>query len=112
VSSYSAATPSNRSIDQWFNPAAFSIPAPFTYGTSARNALFGPGLFSWDAGVFKAIRITERVRSTFRAELFNATNHTSFGLPATNLSVPASVGRITSTSVAARTVQFGLRLDF
>jgi hypothetical protein len=112
VSSYGAATPSNRSIDQWFNPAAFSIPAPFTYGTSARNALFGPGLFSWDAGVFKAIRITERVRSTFRAELFNATNHTSFGLPATNLSVPASVGRITSTSVAARTVQFGLRLDF
>ncbi len=106
------ATPANRSIDQWFSTAAFSIPQPFTSGTSARNALFGPGLFSWDAGIVKAIPTTERIRTTFRAELFNATNHTSLGLPATNLSVPATVGRITGTSAGARTVQFGMRVDF
>jgi hypothetical protein len=39
---------SNRSINQWFNPAAFAVPAPFTYGNSARNLLFGPGYFNWE----------------------------------------------------------------
>jgi hypothetical protein len=112
VVSYAQATPSNRSIDQWFSPAAFSVPQPFTYGTSARNPLWGPGLFSWDMGIFKSITIRERIRSTFRAEAFNATNHASFSNPAANLSVPSTAGRITSTSVAARTIQFGLRVDF
>jgi hypothetical protein len=112
VIGYSQATPSNRSIDQWFNPAAFSIPQPFTYGTSARNPLWGPGLCTWDSGLFKSFTIRERIRSTFRAEAFNTTNHTSFSNPATNLSIPSTVGRITGTSVAALTIQFGLRVDF
>ena len=112
VISYSQANPSNRSIDEWFNPAAFAIPQPFTFGNSARNALWGPGLFTWDAGIFKSTPISEKIRSTFRVELFNATNHPNFTNPASDLSDPSSVGQITSTSVPARTVQFGLRLDF
>src|SRR6266852_3822172 len=33
---------------QWINPAAFSIPAPGTFGNSARNSLTGPGLAQLD----------------------------------------------------------------
>jgi hypothetical protein len=103
--------PGNRSISQWFNPAAFAVPAPFNYGNSARNMLFGPGFFSWDAALFKHTRITERVYLEFRAESFNVLNHPNFGLPASNISVPATVGRITSAT-DPRDIQFGLRLVF
>ncbi|PYV13191.1 MAG: hypothetical protein DMG07_15230, partial [Acidobacteria bacterium] len=103
---------SNRSIDSWFNPAAFAVPAPFTYGNSARNLLFGPGFFNWDAGVFKNTRLREGLNLEFRSEFFNVLNHANFDIPASNISVPAQVGRITSTSNTARDIQFGLRLSF
>ena len=96
---------------RWFNPAAFAVPAPFTYGNSARNLLFGPGFFNWDAAVFKQFSISERLRLDFRAEVFNILNHPNFGLPASNISVPATAGRITSAS-DARNVHFALKLLF
>ena len=37
-----------RSVDRWFDPAAFAVPAPFTYGNSGRNALRAPGLVNLD----------------------------------------------------------------
>jgi hypothetical protein len=99
-------------IARWFNPAAFAVPAPFTYGNSARNMLFGPGYFNGDAALFKHTAITERINLQFRAELFNALNHASFNPPASNISVPSQVGKITSTSNTPRDIQFGLRLSF
>jgi hypothetical protein len=33
---------------QWFNPAAFAPPQPWTWGNSGRNILFGPGSAIWD----------------------------------------------------------------
>jgi hypothetical protein len=104
--------PGERTLGQWFNPAAFAVPAAFTYGNSQRNMLFGPGYFNWDTAVFKNTSITERLVLQFRAEFFNVLNHPSFGLPASNISVPAQVGRITSTSNTPRDIQFGLRLSF
>jgi hypothetical protein len=103
---------SNRSIVQWFNPAAFAVPAPFTFGNSARGILFGPGQTIIDLSVLKNTKITERVTLQFRAEAFNLPNTPSFGLPASNISVPSTVGRISSTTVPARSIQFGLKLLF
>ena len=104
--------PEDRSIAQWFNPAAFAVPAQFAYGNSQRNMLFGPGYFNWDTAVFKNTSITERLVLQFRAEFFNVLNHPSFGLPASNISNPNQVGRITSTANTPRDIQFGLRLSF
>ena len=103
--------PDDQSIARWFDPGAFTVPAPFTYGNSARNLLFGPGYFNWDAALFKQFRLTDDIRLDFRAEVFNILNHPNFGLPASNISVPATVGRITSAS-DARNVQFALKLIF
>lgn len=105
-------TPSNRSIAQWFNPAAYVVPQVFTFGNSARNSLFGPNLFRWDNGFIKNTRITERLNLEFRAEFFNILNHPSFDVPASNISVPSQVGRVTGTVSTARDVQFGMRLSF
>jgi hypothetical protein len=103
--------PEDQSISRWFNPAAFAVPPQYAYGNSARNFLFGPGQFNWDSAIFKQFTITEALRLDFRAEFFNILNHPNFGLPASNISVPATVGRITSAS-DARNVQFALKLSF
>ena len=103
---------SNPGLTEWFNPAAYAVPAPFTFGNSAPYSVFGPAFSDWDTGIFKNFMIRESMRLQFRTEFFNALNHPSFGLPAANISTPAQVGRITSTTSTARNIQFALRLDF
>jgi hypothetical protein len=43
-----------------------------------RNALRGPGINNWDLSIMKKIRIAENQSLEFRAEFFNAWNHTQF----------------------------------
>src|SRR6266436_4561287 len=98
--------PDQQNINQWFSASAFAVPAPFTFGNSARNMLFGPGQKVVDMSVLKTTKIGERVSTEFRAEFFNLPNHPSFNNPASNISVPSTVGKITSTSVDPRAIQF------
>jgi len=103
--------PQKKTMDQWFNPAAFAAPAPYTYGNAARNLLFQPGDIVIDLSALKDFSLRERARLQFRAEFFNAPNHFNWGGAAGNISVPASVARITSGG-EARIIQFGLKLLF
>jgi hypothetical protein len=66
---------------QWFNPAAFAMPAPNTLGNSARAVMTGPGNVVFDTGLFKNFVFKERYRLQFRWEAFNALNTPQFGLP-------------------------------
>ena len=50
---------SNPNIQQWFNPAAFAQPAPYTFGDMGRNSLYGPGEKSLDFSMGKSFRIPE-----------------------------------------------------
>ncbi len=52
----------NRSVDQWFNTAAFSPAGPFTIGNSSRNPVRGPGLQQADLMLAKTFRLTERAQ--------------------------------------------------
>ena len=61
---------------RWFNTAAFAPPAKWTYGNSARNMLWGPGLWNWDTSAMKAFPLREHLRLQFRADFLNAFNHT------------------------------------
>jgi Carboxypeptidase regulatory-like domain/TonB dependent receptor len=65
----------------WINPAAFVDPAPGTFGTSPRNGYYGPGYASTDFSVVKNTKITERIGTQFRVEMFNLFNHTNLALP-------------------------------
>jgi len=99
-------------LNQYFNTSAFQPNAPGTFGNSGRNILRGPGINYSDAAIMKNWSAYERYRLQFRWELFNAFNHTSFGLPDTN-STSGTYGRITSVgSVAPRVMQAGLKLTF
>jgi len=102
---------SDRSITRWFDASAFAVPAPFTYGNSARNLLFGPGDIVFDVSLLKDTKIKEALTLQFRAEFFNLPNHANFGNPAANISVPSTVGRITGAG-DPRQIQFGLKLIF
>jgi hypothetical protein len=102
---------SERSITRWFDASAFATPAPFTYGNSARNLLFGPGDIVVDLSVLKDTKIKESVTVQFRAEFFNLPNHTNLSNPAANISVPSTVGRIFGAG-DPRQIQFGLKVLF
>jgi len=42
-----------RTPDQWFDTAAFALPAPFTFGSAPRNSVIGPGYANVDLAVAK-----------------------------------------------------------
>jgi hypothetical protein len=58
----------------WFNPAAFALAAPGTYGNEGRNALTGPPTYQVDFSVFKNTPINERFTAQLRVEMFNIFN--------------------------------------
>jgi Carboxypeptidase regulatory-like domain len=77
-----------------FNPAAFADPpaVPMTSqllrnGNLPRNFLRGFGAVQWDLAIHRNFPIHERVGLQFRAEMFNALNHPSFGPPANTFGV-------------------------
>jgi len=103
--------PSGADVTQWFNPAAFVQAAPGTFGTLGRNSQRGPGYASVDLALFRNIPISGRFRIQFRAEAFNALNHTNFNNPNATVTAGANFGRILS-AYDPRVIQFGLKLQF
>ena len=71
--------------NQWFNPAAFILPTPGTYGNLGRGTLTGPGLADVDFSLFKNTGITEKTNLQFRAEFFNILNRSNYGPPNTTV---------------------------
>jgi hypothetical protein len=68
----------------WLNPNAFVDATPGTWGNTRRNGYYGPGYGSFDLSVFKNTRITERVNTQFRAEMFNLFNRYNYAPPLNN----------------------------
>ena len=95
---------------QWFNTTAFALPASGVLGNLGRNVVIGPGMNNWDASLQKNFRFTERVRTQFRAEFYDAPNHLSWWGVGNTLG-NANFGQITSAT-DPRILQFGLRLEF
>jgi hypothetical protein len=102
--------------NEWFNPNAFSLPTPGTYGNLGRGVYSGPGLADVDFSIFKNTQLSERTRLQFRAELFNVLNHTNLDTPNAVVfssgAISPSAGLITATATTSRQIQFGLKLIF
>jgi hypothetical protein len=108
-----------QTIRNWFNLAAFKVPAKGTWGNFGRNAARGPGLYEIDLGLEKRTLVTEHTSVSFRAEAFNLFNHPIYANPFNNISTPARFGQITNVlnsgvvgTGTPRRLQFMLRLDF
>ncbi|HEY3841146.1 MAG TPA: carboxypeptidase-like regulatory domain-containing protein [Bryobacteraceae bacterium] len=104
------------SPNQWFNPNAFVLPAPGTFGNVGRGVLTGPGLADLDLSLFKNIPLKEGMNLQIRGEFFNALNHPNFGTPNAIVfssgTVSSTAGLITSTATTSRQIQFGMKLTF
>lgn len=116
-------SPYIRTVGLWFNPNCFSQAAFGTLGNFAREGLVGPGLTNVDFAVLKSTKIREGINLQFRAEFFNALNHTNLTYPASGifsgtptptgtLARLATAGQITTYASPSREIQFGLKLLF
>jgi hypothetical protein len=127
--------PGGRTIAQWINPAAFSLPAPGTFGDAPRDLFAGPGTWQVDTGFAKTFPLGERAHMEFRSEFFNVFNHPQLGSPNVSCTLSASApqgcasgfGSVTTTvnlntaivnpitpvgSGTPREIQFALRFEF
>jgi hypothetical protein len=96
---------------QWFNPAAFATPAAFTFGNVGRNTVYGPGMQTLDLALARVFDLTERARFQFRAEFFNALNHTNLGTPDRFVNTP-QFGTISEAATPGREIQLSARVSF
>ncbi len=74
-----------KTAAEWFNTSAFSFPTcsqggsgTDCYGNAPFDYIRGPGHNNFDLSLLKNFAFTERFRLEFRAEAFNAFNHTQF----------------------------------
>ncbi len=86
------------------------------FGNAGQGIILGPGQNNWDISLAKLFRVgglREDASLQFRSEFYNAFNHPQFSVPAgLNLAQSANFGRITSTSVNPRLIQFALKYQF
>jgi hypothetical protein len=100
----------DRTPERWFDTAAFSLPAPYTFGTARRNSVIGPGFATLDLAVARMWSLGGTRSLEFRWEVFNALNRVNFDLPNRIFGTP-NFGRVFSAK-APREMQVGVKLGF
>ena len=73
--------------------------------------LYGPGHTNFDTSLSKRFAIAGRTNAEFRWDAFNLFNHPGFGFPNQNFD-STTAGRLTSTIVDNRSLQFSLKMNF
>lgn len=107
-----------KTISEWFNVSCFTTDllaqalanGTPRFGTSGRNILIGPGVQNWDLAFIKRTTIHGSMVAEFRGELFNAFNHTNFGIPGSVFGT--SMAGIISSSSGPRDIQLAVKLEF
>jgi len=101
----------------YLNTAAFArVPihpvsrATIRPGNIGNGAIRGPGQWNTDISLAKNFKMTEKTNLQFRADAFNALNHTNLGNPNTSIESPL-FGRITGAR-GARVIQLNARFSF
>ena len=77
----------DRSRLNWFNTEVFSQAPAYTFGDAARwvGEVRTARNNNWNLGMMKVFNVTEKSRLQARADMFNAVNHTRFGIPVTDV---------------------------
>jgi hypothetical protein len=102
----------------YFDPNSFALPVQSDtstplqlLGDAPRTICCGPGISNFDLSVQKILPVGENKHFEFRAEFFNAFNHTQFLNPDGNISDGADFGRIKRVR-DPRNIQFALKFAF
>jgi hypothetical protein len=109
---------SERTFSRNFRTEVVRPPAVGSIGNAARTDLRGPGVNNFDLAVFKSFPVRERLRLQFRAELYNAFNHTQFSsfdrsarFDVDGSQVNSRLGEFTGAR-QARVIQLNLRIYY
>jgi len=109
---------SEKTFARNFRTEVFEAPKVGTIGSAGRTSVRLPGFQNWDLTAAKAFPVTEKARLQFRAEFYNAFNHTQFSgfdtaarFDAQRRQVNARFGEMTGAR-APRLIQLALRLTF
>jgi len=100
-----------KTIQQWFNTAAFVLQPQFTHGNAVRNSITGPGIFNFDMSIMRNFRFAASKNLQFRLEAFNVFNQPVWNDPDTSVT-SANYGRILSTRKSMRELQVGVKFMF
>ena len=108
----------DRSFSRWFNTSVFARPAQGSWGNAPKDIFRNPGIDNWDVTLFKNFPIRERASFQFRAEMYNALNHTQYNsvdstarFDAAGNQVNARFGQVIGT-LEPRKMQLSLRFNF
>ena len=111
-------TPKRNHGSDWLDnyiadPSVFQVPAPFTLGNAPRaiGSIRSPWSFTNNLSLGKQFQIREEMNFEFRVEAQNAFNHPVFGTPNTSVG-DETFGQISYTTIGARQVQLGFKLNF
>jgi hypothetical protein len=108
-------------LNGYFDASCFTSPPVIgadgigtSFGNSATGIVDGPGQANIDLSFSKTVVLRWPVENgslQFRAEFYNALNHTQFANPDSNFTSP-TFGVISSTAVNARVGQLAMKFEF
>jgi hypothetical protein len=105
------------SANQFIDVSAFQTTPAYIFGNTARTApynIYGPGNYQLDLALVRAfpLHLGESSRLNLRAEMYNVTNHTLFGV-ASSVWGASNFGQVTnSPNYTRRSVQLSGRIQF
>jgi hypothetical protein len=100
----------DRTVKNYLNPQAFSLPALGTLGNMGIGSITGPGTWTFDTALTRAFQFRESQKLEFRAEAFNLTNGFRMQDPVSNFS-SSNFGQVIA-SYDPRILQFALKYLF
>ena len=112
-----------RTVNKWFDLAAFAAPSAGQFGSAAKGVIKGPRVNVWHAGFIKNFSFFDRgPRLRWELTATNFFNHPNYSNPNTNITnltqagVISGVGGVNGASTGdqpgARTFRMGFRADW
>ena len=80
--------PGGKSINNWFNAAAFAVPQPGHFGDALPNSLESQHLYQTHLSLTKSVNLSEKIQFKFVTQISNIFNHPQFLTPSGDISVP------------------------
>jgi hypothetical protein len=112
------ATPlTQSSANQFIDVRGFQTTGAYLFGNTSRTApynIYGPGNYQLDIGLARSfpLHFTESARFNFRAEMYNLTNHTLFGVSSLAWGA-TNFGQVTTNAnYNRRSAQLSGRIEF
>ena len=113
----------------YLNPNAFTCAGPGTgtlgsisglntacagtgvFGNLGRNSIYGPSKVNFDMALSRSFRMTERLKTEFRADFFNILNHGNWQSIGTSVSSGTTFGQVTAFG-SPRLIQMAMKFYF